>query len=376
MTRRHASLKAFGALAYANGGRGPDVDYARSIGTGPDGGPPGLAPLAQAVPTPLDISVKPKHLAGDLGLAALLFLLLSLPSQIFNQTLRTHHDDLARAKAALERIALPVQARLDRLPSICTYGIFVLIGSVVYTVADPTSSFGPSTFAEIAGFVGAIAVTSSVMSLGRSWYMGHRFQKRAKVRVFPLGVLVAVVLVALSRLGHFEPGYVFGIVASLSFRVKPTAEEKSRGLAVSAALLMAVAATLWLALIPVRQAVDAGHTDFGLLVLDSLLSTAWVASLQYVLFCFVPVRPLDGSDVFAWSKKVWAALYGFVVLAFVLTVLHPEAAGYGANTHAHLLSVLYPFLGFTALALAFWAYTLRYRLRSRAQARQEAPATE
>ena len=92
---RHASVAAFGPKAYANDGRGPDVSYARSVGTGLYGGPPGFVPLAQAVPTPLDASWRPAHLLKDIGLAALLILLLALPAELLNLSFRTRGEGSA-----------------------------------------------------------------------------------------------------------------------------------------------------------------------------------------------------------------------------------------------------------------------------------------
>jgi Bacterial Ig-like domain (group 3)/Fibronectin type III domain len=360
-TGRHASIATFGYEAYANGGRGPDVDYARSVGTGLYGGPPGYAPLAQGVPTPLDLSWRPAHLLGNVGLAALLLLLLALPAELFNLTLRAHRDRIASSPSTSRQIVRGVEAFFEGLPPLVAYAGLVVVGAVLYAIADPTFGFDRSSLAEVVGFVGAIAITNGVLQFGRGWYLNRRYHQQGRFRVMPLGIVIALVLVVFSRLGHFEPGYVFGVFAVLSFTFEPPKEETGRSYAVVALWLLGISGAIWFAWIPVRHAVDSGHTGLGFLILDSLFAMGWICGVQAIIFAYLPLQHFNGSSVMAWSRKAWLALYGFTMFVFVETILHPTGAGLGANRHATLVSILYPFLGFAAFAATFWVYCrLRY----------------
>lgn len=316
-------------------------------------------------------------MAGNLALAALLLLLVGLPAELFNQTLRTYHDQIVASTGSVRRAIVNLEALIHRLPSHALYGALVVVGAVLYSSADPTFAFNASGFAEVAGFVGAIAFSGAMFQYARGWYLRHKFKKVGRFRVMPLGVLVALVLVCLSRAGNFEPGYVFGIFAALHFRAPPTQQEQGRSYAVAAVWLMAISAVIWLALVPVREAVDHGHTGLGFLLLDSFFATIWVCGLQAIVFGYLPLRGVNGATVMAWSKRAWLAIYAFAMVVFVATVLHPTAAGYGANRNANLLSVLYPFLGFMAAAVLFWVYaTVRYHRRTPAAQKTAPTATD
>jgi hypothetical protein len=191
----------------------------------------------------------------------------------------------------------------------------------------------------------------------------------------PIGILAALVLVCFSRLGHFEPGYVFGLVAAFAFAVKPAAERNGRSYAKAALWLLGMGAAIWFAWIPVRHAVDSGHTGFGFLVLDSLMAITWLCGLSTLVFGLLPLRNLPGAAVFTWSKRTWAVLYGLVMFLFVATVIRPTEAGFGANRHASLVSALYPFLAFAIAAVLVSAYVwVRPAATEREMATSQRPA--
>ena len=165
-----------------------------------------------------------------------------------------------------------------------------------------------------------------------------------------------VVVVVFSRLSHFEPGYVFGVFAAIVFRIEPTNEEDGRSVTWASIWLIGVSAISWILWIPIKDSVISGHSSFGLLALDSLLSTVWVCGLQSLLFGLIPMKYLDGDTIYHWSKAAWAGLYLVIMFIFVQFVMHPSAAGFGGNKNANMISMLYLFIGFTVFAGAFWAY--------------------
>ena len=374
-SRPHASVRAFGTLAYKNSGRGPNVSYARSIGTGPDGGPPGLIPIAQSIPTISAISLKPKHLAENAGIAVMLLLLVALPAELFNSTLQAHNDRITRSKGLIRKFASNLEEKLNRLGNLSVMIILSAIGAILSCLVDPTFGFNRSSLAEVMGYFGTILITIGVTQLARSWYVERRFSKPSKLKTYPIGIMIALVLVIFSRIAHFEPGYVFGIFAALAFRVEPTQREEGKSVAMASIWLMLVALATWLIWIPLKHHVDSGHTSFFLLVADSMFATIWICALQSLLFGLVPIKYLDGECVVKWSKKAWLAIYGVVIFVFVETVMHPTSTGYGANSHANLLSMLYLFFGFTIVAVVFWSYfRVRYGKESENEDSSE-PAT-
>ena len=342
----------------AQGQRGPAMHYTQGYGLGKDGGPPGVVPLANSVPSPTEAFklLSGKTAGQNAAIALLLILLVALPATLFNSTLKEHHKTIASSRGLLRRFVDKVEGWLEGLHTGALLVLFAIVGSILYALVDPTFGFNISSAAEIAGYVGAILVITTTTEIARGVYVHRRFKKIGDLKAFPLGVAIAIVLVVFSRLSHFEPGYVFGVFAAIVFRIEPTNEEDGRSVTWASLWLIGVSALCWIAWIPIKNSVISGHTSFGLLALDSLLSTVWVCGLQSLLFGLIPMKYLDGNTIYHWSKAAWAGLYIVVMFIFVQFVMHPSAAGFGGNKNANMLSMLYLFIGFTVFAGAFWAY--------------------
>jgi len=342
------------------GERGPAMPFRKGLGLGRFGGPPGPVPLAQAVATPADVSLQSGTLAKNGGLAMLLIMLVALPAEIFNSTLKEHHRTIASYHGRLRRAVDAAEARLEKLHPVAMLVMFAVAGSLLYGLADPTFGFDMSSLSEVTGFIGAILVITTVTQISRGIFMHRRYRKIGDLKAFPLGLAIAAVLVVFSRLSHFEPGYVFGVFAAIVFRVKPTEEEDGKSILLSSVGLVAVSVGCWFASIPIKDAVVAGNHSFAFLSLDSMLTTVWVCGLQSLLFGLIPMKYLDGEAIIHWSKVAWAGTYIAVMFIFVQMVVHPTPGGYGGNSNASFISMLYLFLGFMALSLLFWSY---FRIR-------------
>ncbi len=344
--------------AIAHGKFGPLMPYLRGFGLGRRGGPPGLIPLASSVPSPTEaIQTISATAKTNSILTIALLLLLGLPAILFNSALETHHDRLIASDTRLRKTLRSIGSWFDRLHGALLLGVFGLIGAVLYTLDDPTFGLNLSSLAEIIGYFGAIIITAFVTEIARGFYVRHKFQKVGRLKAFPLGILIALVFVIFSRLSHFEPGYVFGILISLVFIVEPTGEENGKSLALSSIWLFLLATVAWFVWIPVKSLVIGGNQSFILLVVDSLLSYIWICGLQSLFFGLIPARYMKGEVIFSWSKTIWLVMFASVGFIFVQFIVHPSLAGYGGNKNASLLPMMAIFLLSAIGALSFWLYT-------------------
>jgi hypothetical protein len=319
-----------------------------------------VSPLVSAVPKPSQISLNPKLLVENATLALILLLLVALPAEIFNSTLSRHNTHLTTQAGRLGHPLKRLEAMLDQLPNWLVLGSFATVGSLLYCLIDPTFGFTRQSVALLLGLMGALALITVVHELIRNFYLERKFHKRGKLKAFPLGLLIAAILVLFSRLAHFEPGYMFGVFAGLSFRVEPTMKEDGRSLAVTALLVLAVGVGAWFLWIPVSDQVAHGNGPFGILVLDALLATTWVVSVQSLLFSLIPLKFLDGEKVVNWNKLGWFGVYLLGMFVFVQAIMHPQSDRYGGDPHADLRSMLLLFSCFMVAACLFWCY---FRLR-------------
>jgi hypothetical protein len=177
--------------------------------------------------------------------------------------------------------------------------------------------------------------------------------------MFPRAFLVAVLLVLVSRITGFQPGFIFGITCGLAVTGRLRDEDEGRSIAVACAVLLLVAAIGWVAWIPAADAASVAQPGNVAILMDSFLATLWVTGLQVVLFGLLPFRFLYGEKVLAWSRTGWLLLYGTAAFLFVQTLFHPQASKWGGFSE-HAIRVI----GGTGIllflaAIGFWLWVRR-----------------
>jgi hypothetical protein len=123
-------------------------------------------------------------------------------------------------------------------------------------------------------------------------------------------------------------------------------------------LVMGLAA--WFAWIPVEHAAAKEGASHLTLILDSALAITFVSSLESVAFGLLPMRFLDGNDLFSWHKGVWAAMWGGALLWFSIVILHPALSTYSEESGHHVFWFVLLFSTLMLIALTTWAY---FRIR-------------
>ena len=101
-------------------------------------------------------------------------------------------------------------------------------------------------------------------------------------------------------------------------------------------------------------------TGVGPILAEAVLGGIFWAALDSLVIALLPLRLLLGDKVVGWSRRVWAALYGLTLLAFVHILLRPST-GYVADTSVSPPLVAFGlFAGFAVFSFAFWGY-FRFR---------------
>ena len=341
----------------ASGQPGPAMSYSSGYGLGAGGGPPGPAGLSRSVPS-MSVAFHniKKTIKGNAGLAVLLLFLVGLPAMVFNSALKEHEGKIVANVGPIRRGFAKVQVKLESVHPLNLLLGFSVVGALLYALDDPAFGLNFGTLAEIIGFALAIIVSTAVTEILRGVYVHRRFNKVGDLRAFPLGIGVALIFDVFSRISHFEPGYVFGIMAAMMFRTKPTGEEDGRSTSLAYVWLFLVGVVAWIAYGSVNSRVIAGNHGFWLLVAESLLSYLWICGLQALFFSLIPARYMDGEIIFRWSKTVWAIMYVVVTFIFVQFILHPTAAGYGGNSNTSIIPMLAIFIASSIAAAVFWLY--------------------
>jgi hypothetical protein len=310
------------------------------------------------------------RLPQDLLLVALLGLLIVFPAQLFNSTYEENHERIDRQLAKLPfwrrrpQGASTPDTSHDPEPAVAPRGrrlsVFfgcVLLGTLLAGLLDPKLGANTATFAMLTGVFASVLVTVLVVVLaGRVYRSVSKHATGWYLEAIPSALLVAVVCVLVSRLTHFEPGYLYGVLGGAVFVAALTEKSEGRAEVTVSVVALLLALVAWVAFEPVSRSANADGASYATLTLDALLASLFIGGLEGMLFGLVPLRFLPGARIKAWSWIAWTALFVVVLYVFVHVLLMPESGYLGRSTSASVTLTVVLFGAFAVISVAFWGY--------------------
>jgi hypothetical protein len=317
------------------------------------------SPFVASIPRPSDVNWSVGHVAGNASLALLLVLLLGLPAEVLNASMKAR----LAGRVARERWRpwAALEDKVNQLPDPLVLVGFGALSALVYSQLDPDLGFDGTSMLFIGALAFALIVVTGVLEAIRIPYLRRRHEVGSHLQMFPKALLVAVILVVVSRVTGFHPGFIFGVTCGLAVSGRLADEDEGRSIAVACTGLLVVAAVAWLAWIPASDAASADHPGTWAVLFDTFLATLWVTGLQVVLFGLVPVKFLYGEKVLRWSRTGWLALYGAAMFLFVQTLFHPSAGEWGGFSDGMMWLLAGSVVVLLAASFAFWLWV---RLRT------------
>ena len=176
----------------------------------------------------------------------------------------------------------------------------------------------------------------------------------------PAALLIAVGCAVVSYLGHFQPGYVYGLIAG--YAALSTARldraESGRAVLVGSGCLALVAVVAWILWAPLDSALALSGAEVAQRVLDAVLASVVVVSVQALAFQLLPLTFLDGHAVNQWSRTAWRVAYALSLFALIAVTFYPRTRN--DTTDPQILMMVVLFASFGLASIAFWAW-FRYR---------------
>jgi hypothetical protein len=323
-----------------------------------------------SVPEPSQVPTGVKDLAASAGVTVVLILTAAFPSELFNSTLDENYDEV-RGWFGLA----PLASRGDRAigGSLLIFGGFVAVSGVLYSALSPEFGLNRSSIALALGFCLSLVIVTVLFRLPALFVVHLRFHEWAKLRVLPGTAVVAALCVLLSRLLHFQPGYLYGLIAGLSLRHQLAKDTTGRVTWAAGLAILAISVLAWFGRAPLASAAARPHAGFWVILAEACLTTLFVVGLESIVISMIPLRFLEGGKLTAWSRAAWLTVFGLGAYAFVHILLQPTS-GYVADTAgASRFVVIALFVGFGVLSIAFWAY-FRFRPERTPAPREVAPA--
>ena len=348
------------------------------------------SPIATALPTPHQAFSSVVHTVENVAIASAAIVLITFPAQMFNSTLDENYEEIlamwrrflwrigGKRRLARKRRRNGLQEKnapqeKSRTSELITFAVVVVVGSLIGGFRDPHFGFNLASVANFFGTLGALLVLIAVPAATATAYRRIRGRStHIELRAIPAGIAVAAVTVLISRLAHFEPGYLYGFVCGIAFahRLGKSEEGHVVGLESTATLLAAVAA--WAAFIPIDGIALRPGANFGVVLVDDWLASIFVGGLVGVTIGLLPLRFLPGGTLAKWHRGVWAAMFGVALFGIVAIMLRPSS-GPARPGSAPVITAIVLFVVFGGGSVAFREYFARRRPAADRESRVTAP---
>jgi hypothetical protein len=321
-------------------------------------GNPDRSTFADRLLSPTDIDLSAENLAEGGLLALLLAALLYLPVTIFNKATEKNHETIKRWFARPRALLLFLFGWIPfRKHPAVTLALGVLASAVLFSFIEPGFPEEEGAVPYLIGMVLGFGVVSFVFF--STWRLVLRRlepEGTGEWKLYPPFILLAAFLVVMARLAHFLPGVVLGTVAEYEPAKRLSVRTAGIRVATTYGVLMIVGIAAWFAWIPVEHAAAKEGASDLTLILDSMLAIMFVSGLESVAFGLIPMKFLDGNDLFTWRKGLWAAMWGAAVLWFAIVILHPALSTYHHLSGAGAVWFVLLFSSLMVISLTTWAY--------------------
>jgi hypothetical protein len=315
------------------------------------------------------LSSSPATIGTNLALSLLLLFLILLACSVFNQTLEENHDALATRFAAtfapfgavlgwLGHGEESIDEGTVRWASLPRLALILAIVGAIYSGLDPDFGLNRTTLALVISLTVGVGLLTTIYEGSQILLSSRAFGARGSLELEPLGILIAIASVLLTRITSLHPGIVLGVIAGAVVSAPDTREQ---GKVVLGAMVgMLVMSMVALLLVEPLRSVSNSSSEWYAVIPETVAVTLFVGGVEGLLFNLLPLEFMEGRTVWRWSRRAWLLLTLTVVFVFFHVVVNrtdsytsvAEATGVRALFAIAVVCVL--------LASAFWLFC-RYK---------------
>lgn len=340
--------------------------------------------IVRSVPDPTDISTEPDVVGTNVAFAVIVAIVILLSATIFNETIEENNKEIERfASRYLSPIAAPFRglAKLlggtsDGAPGagrLVGVGVILVATAVIYGFLEPNFALDGDGIQLVLSIILALGVVTFAYSGVEARVTERRFSIPAAVKVYPVALGIAAASVLVSRLISFEPGIVFGFVASSVVIGSAEPEARQKGVISFFAMLALLAAfgVAWAAMIPFSEWAESDSNPLSV-VLISAATLIVVGALETLAFTMVPIEFTDGKKIWTYNRVLWFVLAIVIVFLFWHVLLVQDRAGFEAIGEQGTIAALAAVAVCVGLTAAVWGF-FYYRHRQAEKAPPSAP---
>jgi MFS family permease len=318
--------------------------------------------FAERLPTVTDIDLTSERAAEGGMLTLLLIALLYLPVMIFNKTTERNHEAISGWLASpFGRFAFVfawLPWGVHPLALLLATGI---VSGFLFSFIEPGFPTEEGSLLYLTGMVLGFSFVALVFFA--TWQAVVRRlepESQGHWTLYPPYILLAGFLVVMARLAHFLPGIVLGTLAEYEPGRQLSTRTAGLRVFVTYLALLAVGAAAWFAWIPVAEAAAEEGASAWIMIADAALAVTFVTGLESVVFGLIPLRFLDGDELYAWNKGLWLGLWGLGLFWFAEVIVHPALSTYNEASETGAIWFGVMFGALMVVAVGTWLF---FRIR-------------
>jgi hypothetical protein len=367
------TVTAVPAAAGSSGSGKPDVTTKPTAthGAGVGASGTGIAPniLTRALTPIADVAVHPNKIISALEIGLVLLLLAVLPAHLLNATIAEQSDRFER-RFPKWRTPRWLAALVGWFRSAPVAGglVVTLATAILFGFADPTFGFTLASLRLILACGIALFLVGYVANAITGVIARVQWNIVAAVSTRPYGLILTIVGVLISRLLHFSPGFLIGLILGLTIQGKSAAGFAWRTVVVRSSIVLIMAIAAWIGYSTLTLGGNEGGTFGSALLVETLvaITTEGVVALLVEL---LPLRFLEGERVYAHSKVLWGIFYVLTLVVFVLAVVPWEGNWDALGSSLWIWIVV--LAAFAAVCVGIYIYFRRF-----AKPLEEDPSSE
>lgn len=307
-----------------------------------------------------DVVAHPQKVPAAVAIGLVLLILGVVPAHLLDATVSEQYERLGRRFPALSRRPRwfeRLQGWLRRAPGLGGLAVTTAT-AVLFCFADPRFGFTLASLRMLIALAVALFVVTYVVDAITSLIMRRAWGVAVTVSLRPLGLLLSLAGVIVSRLLDFSPGFLIGLVLGLSISGTAAGRYAWRAVLLRSGLVIAFAIAAWVGYSAFSH--KGAESDWVSALLLELLVAIATEGIVALLVELLPLHLLEGERLFHRSKVLWGALYVLTVTVFVVAVVPWE--GNWAQLGSGLWTWLAILGGFAVIATGVYLF---FRIRSR-----------
>jgi hypothetical protein len=338
--------------------------------------------FAQSVPTPGQLTSNLGVLGTNAALAGATLILIILSAELFNKTVEENHDTIRRW---LKPVCGPIESFFtsvgnnwnsatseSQLGKIGPPLAVLAVAGLVYGVLEPGFGFNDKSLVMFLSVIITVGIVTYFYNGGQIIVSKRLFSADGAIKLFPIGVLVAAVCVLLTRLDGFQPGIIYGFIASAALLgdTEPEKEHQGKMIFYPALALLGLCLLAWFLISPFRD-LATDHNNWWAALPEAIAVGVFVGGLEGTFFQMIPIRYMDGHKVWSWNKLAWVLLAGSATFMFWDILLRDQSDSATTVTHGTPAVAIVAMSICCILSLGFYGF---FRLRGPEEAEEAVQA--